>query len=105
MKKILAFVSTIVMAGALALPAAPVAAQSFSFGFDAGPRHSWCYWHPFDCRPRFHHRRAPSISFDIHVGGPRLRGHVARCEARYRSYDRSRDAFKGYDGRWHRCRL
>jgi hypothetical protein len=31
--------------------------------------------------------------------------HVARCEARYNSYDRSRDAFFGYDGQWHRCRL
>jgi hypothetical protein len=30
---------------------------------------------------------------------------VARCEAECRSYDRSHDAFFGYDGEWHRCRL
>lgn len=31
--------------------------------------------------------------------------HVARCEARYRSYDAGTDTFLGYDGRYHRCRL
>ncbi|MCD2470439.1 BA14K family protein [Jiella sp. MQZ9-1] len=31
--------------------------------------------------------------------------HVARCEARYRSYDRRTDTFLGYDGYRHRCRL
>jgi hypothetical protein len=31
--------------------------------------------------------------------------HVARCEARYRSYDASTDMYLGYDGYYHRCRL
>jgi hypothetical protein len=31
--------------------------------------------------------------------------HVARCEARYRSYNPETDMFKGYDGDWHYCRL
>lgn len=31
--------------------------------------------------------------------------HVARCEAKYNSYDEEYDAFLGYDGEWHRCRL
>lgn len=31
--------------------------------------------------------------------------HVARCEARYRSYDAGTDTFLGYDGQYHRCRL
>lgn len=34
-----------------------------------------------------------------------LNGHAARCAARYQSYDVRRDAFLGYDGYWHRCRL
>jgi hypothetical protein len=31
--------------------------------------------------------------------------HVARCEARYRSYDANTDTYLGYDGVRHRCRL
>ncbi|WAP67591.1 BA14K family protein [Jiella pelagia] len=31
--------------------------------------------------------------------------HVARCEARYRSYDARSDTFLGYDGHRHRCNL
>ncbi len=31
--------------------------------------------------------------------------HVARCEARYRSYNRNTDMFLGYDGQYHRCNL
>jgi len=31
--------------------------------------------------------------------------HVARCEARYRSYDERTDSFLGYDGDRHRCNL
>ena len=29
--------------------------------------------------------------------------HVDWCHDRYRSYNERRDAYKGYDGRWHRC--
>lgn len=32
-------------------------------------------------------------------------GHVAACEARYRSYNAETDMFLGYDGRYHRCNL
>lgn len=31
--------------------------------------------------------------------------HIARCEARYRSYNARTDTFLGYDGYYHRCRL
>jgi len=31
--------------------------------------------------------------------------HVARCEARYRSYDPGSDTYMGYDGERHYCRL
>lgn len=31
--------------------------------------------------------------------------HVARCEARYMTYDESSDTYVGYDGYRHRCRL
>ena len=31
--------------------------------------------------------------------------HVARCEARYRSYNSRTDMFLGYDGDYHRCNL
>jgi hypothetical protein len=110
MKKIAAIVSTILVAGTFALPAAPVSAQSFSFGFDLdGPRRmSWCDRHPWECRNRFRNRSRLSIDFgpiDLDIRGPRLRGHVARCEARYRSYVARIDSFKGLDGEWHRCRL
>lgn len=33
------------------------------------------------------------------------RGHVARCYARYKSYDERSDTFLGYDGNRHRCNL
>lgn len=29
--------------------------------------------------------------------------HVAWCHDRYRSYNESRNAFRGYDGKWHTC--
>lgn len=32
-------------------------------------------------------------------------GHVAACEARYRSYNSHTDMYLGYDGRHHYCRL
>ena len=35
------------------------------------------------------------------VGG----SHVARCEARYRSYNPETDMYRGFDGDWHYCRL
>lgn len=38
-------------------------------------------------------------------GGRAWEAHVARCEARYRSYDPRTDSFLGYDGDYHRCTL
>jgi hypothetical protein len=32
-------------------------------------------------------------------------GHVAACEAQYRSYNAETDMFLGYDGQYHRCNL
>jgi hypothetical protein len=29
--------------------------------------------------------------------------HVEWCHDRYRSYREDLDAYKGYDGKWHRC--
>lgn len=29
--------------------------------------------------------------------------HASWCDNRYRSYSQGRDAYRGYDGRWHRC--
>src|SRR5690606_9574955 len=38
--------------------------------------------------------------------GPRVTsGHVARCQAHFRSYDVSTDSYLGYDGYRHRCNL
>ena len=31
--------------------------------------------------------------------------HVARCYARYRSYDHRTDTYRGFDGHYHYCRL
>lgn len=42
-----------------------------------------------------HHYRRSGAAWDRHVQA---------CYARYRSYDESRDAYRGYDGRWHLCR-
>ncbi|WP_040678131.1 BA14K family protein [Nitratireductor pacificus] len=38
-------------------------------------------------------------------GGGSWQRHVARCYARYRSYDEYSDTFLGYDGYRHPCRL
>lgn len=38
-------------------------------------------------------------------GGSSWDNHVARCEARYRSYNPRTDMFLGYDGQYHRCNL
>ncbi len=42
----------------------------------------------------------PSYSY----GGSDWELHVDWCHNRYRSYNENRDAFKGYDGRWHKCK-
>jgi hypothetical protein len=97
-----------VLAGALAIPPAPASAQSFSFGFNVGPRVSYCDMYPWDCRPR-HRFFRPRARISVDLGplrfSVRARTHVARCERRYRSYDRDTDMFLGFDGDWHRCRL
>lgn len=117
MKKILALAATALMAVSLAVPATivpttPVAAQSFSFGFNIGRdrirRSDWCDFRPWDCRPRFRPRRGISIDIGnarIRFRGSLSRSHVARCEARFRSYDWRTDTYLGYDGDRHRCRL
>lgn len=114
MKKLAGGLIALVLAAALAIPA-PASAQSFSFGFNVGPRLSYCDRYPWDCRPNYriyhpHHpiyRPRARISVDL---GPlrfsvRARTHVARCEARFQSYDRDTDMYLGFDGDWHRCRL
>lgn len=42
---------------------------------------------------------APSYSY----GASDWELHVEWCHDRYRSYNERRDAYKGYDGLWHRC--
>lgn len=116
MKKILALAAAALCAVTFALPAAttPVAAQSLSFGWgvDVGPRWDrWERWDRWDRGYRYHPRRGSGISIDIgpvELGVRSSRGwrsHVARCEARYRSYNPRTDMFLGYDGQYHRCRL
>jgi hypothetical protein len=39
------------------------------------------------------------------INGAADSSHVARCDARYRSYDPASDTFLGYDGERHYCRL
>jgi hypothetical protein len=87
---------------------APAAAASFSFGFSTPGFfvHShddyWRHRHPV--YPRYPRYPRPAISIDIgplHLSA----GHISRCEARFRSYDRSTDMYMGFDGRHHYCRL
>lgn len=76
--------------------------------------------HRYDRRrhgPRYRHRRhgyhhhyngfwyrTPFWQFAIpSARSSRGNRHVQWCDNRYRSYNYRRDAFKGYDGRWHRC--
>lgn len=103
-----------VLAGLIMAPV-PVAAQSFSFSFGVPHHHHHYYdyyprsFHHYyfdDYRPRYRPRARIRVDlgpFSITAGG-RL-GHIARCEARFRSYDRRRDSYMGFDGEWHRCRL
>jgi hypothetical protein len=101
-----------ILAGLLALPAAPAAAQGLSFGFgfgspgfynDFGYRpHYRPYYRPL-YRPYYRSYVRPRVYLDVDVD--RGDDHVARCEARYRSYDPDTDMFLGYDGDYHYCRL
>jgi len=106
-KKLTAIIATALCAVSFSLPAAPAAAQSFSFGFgyNDSPR-----WHSRYDAPRWHRWDRPRRGITIDLGGvrvrtPVLRGHIARCEARFRSYDRWSDTYLGYDGKRHLCRL
>ncbi|HQZ11476.1 MAG TPA: BA14K family protein [Devosia sp.] len=110
MKKLLALAATALVSVALALPAAtPAAAQGFSFGWSVGPGYMG---YNQNYRP-WGYYGGPRVrsGISIGVGGVRVRGssswsyHVARCEARYRSYDSRSDTYLGFDGNYHRCRL
>ena len=109
MKKILSLLGTAVLAASILLPAAPASAQSFSFGFGvgAGPGfYSGFGYRPYPnyrpYRPYYRSYYRPRVFLDVDVGSS---GHVARCEARYRSYDADTDMYLGYDGDYHYCRL
>lgn len=39
------------------------------------------------------------------ISGAVTTGHVAACQARYRSYNPATDMYLGYDGNYHYCRL
>lgn len=105
MKKILPILGAAILALSVALPAAPAAAQSLSFGFSVGSP-----GFEFGMRPHFRplHRPfyrsfyRPRVFFDVDVASS---GHVARCEARYRSYNPDTDMYLGYDGDYHYCEL
>ncbi len=106
MKTLTKLIGTLCLAGTLAgatVVPAEAASIGFSFGFGNGPyysSHGPGWHHRGDWRYR--HWPRNSFSFSVPIRGS---SHVARCEARYRSYDWRRDAYKGFDGRWHRCRL
>lgn len=54
-----------------------------------------------DSRNRYY---AP-VPAPVYGVGYGWRAHVARCHARYRSYDPYSDTYLGYDGYRHRCML
>ena len=118
---ILATAAAAALAGLLSIT--PASAQSFSLSLGNQTVSDYCdrHWRDRDCREfrrghrdwneshyrRFFGRHGLSFNFDINVG-TRSRGwssHVARCEARYRSYDHRSDTFLGFDGDRHRCTL
>lgn len=108
MKRFTLALASLVLAGTLAIPA-PASAHSISFGFGFAPRVSYCDLYPWDCQPRW---RAPRARLSVDVGpfgfsisAPRVRTHIVRCEARFKSYDWHTDMYLGLDGDWHRCRL
>jgi hypothetical protein len=117
-------IATVAVAGlvslsALAATAPSASAQSFSFGGGSmqmyggnhGP-HGGGHWRP---------RSGISLNFSFgtpyypyyapyppppppppHYGG-NWQAHVWWCHQRYRSYQESINAYKGYDGYWHTC--
>ncbi len=86
----------------------PAEAQNLQFGIGIGTPFYEPYYGPgpgyYGTRygryyePRYSRYYEPRRSYRGSWGA-----HVEWCYDRYRSYDRSRDAFKGYDGRWHKC--
>ncbi|EHK54947.1 BA14K family protein [Allomesorhizobium alhagi] len=40
-----------------------------------------------------------------HPAASSWQAHVARCYARYRTYDHRSDTYRGFDGHYHYCRL
>lgn len=138
MRKLASAAIATVLAGVMALPAAPASAQSLNIQFGQQDRFvgSYCDRHPnwrgCDDWRRNHHRwdrddyrrwygwNRPSLGsigagiFGFAVGAAIAnsinndRGydsHVARCEARFRSYNPETDMYLGFDGDYHRCRL
>lgn len=133
-KKLAIAFATTVMAGTAFLPTT-VSAQSLTFSnrdrvisdyCDRHPRdrdcwdwkdnrHSWKRSH-YDRWYRSHQPALGSFAagiFGFALGaaiagsdrGSSWQTHVARCEARYRSYNPRTDMYLGYDGDYHRCRL
>lgn len=114
-----------VLASVMAIPM-PAAAAPFGPLIYQGPvrmLEARC----INCGPRWSHRHGHRIVRRLHspfFWAPGILGfgaglfigrtltnsglvsiHVQRCSTRFRSFDLERDAFLGFDGRWHRCRL
>ncbi len=81
-------------------------------------RHRWDesryqrWYRDHHSHPGFNPDAAAAMLFGFAVGamGSALsagatNSHVAACEHRFRSYDRSSDTYLGYDGKRHYCRL
>jgi hypothetical protein len=115
MKVLVRLLGAACLAGAFAgASVAPAEAQSFSFGFGFGNsphvyHHTPFYDYNWRWRhmPRFAPRHfVPRTGVSIDIGPIHLSvSHIARCEARFRSYNRHTDMYMGYDGRHHYCRL
>ncbi len=118
MKKLAGIVAAAVCAAAFCASTPATAQISFGFGFGDHwggyhggyfPRYRYYHrpWHPYYrpfLRPRVYVDVDRYYDYDDEYGY-RSNGHVARCEARYRSYDPETDMFLGYDGDYHYCRL
>lgn len=88
---------------ATASTTAPAAAQAqigVWFGTPFYEPYPYPRWYGRYYEPRWH-GRYHEPAYRPYRSSWRL--HVNWCFDRYRSYDADRDAFRGYDGRWHKC--
>ena len=97
---------------AIAVSGAATLGAGVTANAQSGRANNYCAHHPKDRDCVAHRRRSPTVGSvlkktgNVIVGAGRVVGSAVEagyCDARYKSYDRRTNTYRGRDGRRHHC--